>query len=152
MKTPDEEPTEEELREAEELARALARGTARSAPDDALGAAALLRHAKDGGALSDEASDRILADALARARPPSPAPRRWRLFGVLGLATAGALAAVFLVRAPKPAAALPAPPRALLEAELDAASGHAQGLEALRSQTEAYRGEVYAALRDRYGR
>src|SRR5690348_192369 len=98
MTTPDDDPTEDELREAEALAKALERGTARSAPEDALGAAALLRHANHGSALSDETADRILADALAHARPPSPAPRRWRLFGVLGLAFAGAVAAAFLVR------------------------------------------------------
>jgi hypothetical protein len=159
MTTDDEEPTEAEFQEAEALARALDRGHAPAGtPEDALGTAAFLRHAKNGGALDAGRAEAILAEALARARPPR-APRwqgqwRWRLFGALGLATAGAAAAVVVARAPilDSTEALPAPPRALLEAQIDAAGGRVASLDTLATETRGYRATVYDALRDRYGR
>jgi hypothetical protein len=156
MTTADEEPTEAELREAEALARALDRGRGDpEMPEDALGTAAFLRFAKDGGALDPDQARAILADALARARPPRARPAwRWRIFGVLGLAAAGAAALLIVARAPIGDAAdtLPAPPRALLEAQIDAAGGRVASLDALAAETRDYRTTVYGALRDRYGR
>ena len=91
MTQDDEEPTAEELADAERLARALDSGhSAGAVPEDALGAAALLRFAKDGGALSPERSERILEDALAQARPRTVRPRfAATLLGLLGLSAAG---------------------------------------------------------------
>ena len=155
MTLDDEEPTAEELEEAERLARALERGHAPgAAPEDALAAAALLRFAKDGGALEEERGQRILEDALAGARPPPARPRlRFTLLGLLGLAAAGA-ASVVLVQRGQTAegeASLPAPPRELLEAQLAAANGPSS-LAALDDETARYRGAVYAKLRERYGK
>jgi hypothetical protein len=152
----DDEPTAEEAEEAARLARALERGHApEGAPNDALSAAALLRYAKDGGALDPERSREILEDALSRARPPRARPRvRYTLLGLLGLAAAGAASVVLVLRAQAPESdtALPAPPRALLEAQLAAASGPARSLDALAVETGEYRGKVYAKLRERYGK
>jgi hypothetical protein len=156
MTMDDEEPTEAELREAEALARALDGGRGvREMPDDALGTAAFLRYAKDGGALDADQARAILADALARARPPRARPAwRWGIFGALGLAATGAALVLILARAPIGDAAdtLPAPPRALLEAQIDAAGGRVASLDALTAETRDYRASVYGALHDRYGR
>lgn len=156
MTTADEEPTDTELREAEALARALDRGRGDpDMPEDALGTAAFLRFAKDGGALDSDQARAILADALARARPPrARSAWRWRIFGALGLAAAGAAALLIVARAPIGNAVdtLPAPPRALLEAQIDAAGGRVASLDALAAETHDYRATVYGALRDRYGR
>lgn len=156
MTTNDDEPTEAELREAEALARALDGGRGDpEMPDDALGTAAYLRYAKDGGALDSDKEEAILADALARARPPRARPAwRWRIFGALGLAATGAALVFIVARAPIGDAAdtLPAPPRALLEAQIDAAGGRVASLDTLTAETRDYRAAVYGALRDRYGR
>ena len=159
MTMDDDEPTEEERREADALARALARGHApdgaKAVPEDALGAAAFLRHAKDGGVLPGDKAEAILADVLARARPPEPRRAlRFRIFGALGLAAAAAAAAFLVARAPGPdgATVLPSPPRALLEAQIDAAGGRVATLDALATETRGYRASVYGALHDRYGR
>jgi hypothetical protein len=152
----DEEPTAEELEEAARLARALERGHApEGAPNDALGAAALLRYAKDGGALDPERSREIFEDALSRARPPPARPRlRYTLLGLLGLAAVGAASFMFVLRdqTPESDTVLPAPPRALLEAQLAAASGPTASLDLLAAQTGEYRGRVYAKLREHYGK
>lgn len=166
--TPDDEPTRAELEEAEALARALESGHVppkahRGLPEDALGTAAFLRHMKDAGALDVARADAILADALAHARPPVLASRGrtwgWRLFGALGFAGAAAAAGIIgvrtVARAPlgeASASALPAPPRALLEAQLDAAAGRVASLDALSAETHGYRTAVYGALHDRYDR
>lgn len=156
MTKDDDEPTEAELREADALARALdGRRGDPELPDDALGTAAFLRYAKDGGALDADQAEAILADALARARPPRARPTwRWRVFGALGLAATGAVLVFIVARAPigDAANALPAPPRALLEAQIDAAGGRVASLDALTAETRDYRATVYGALRDRYGR
>ncbi|HEX4337057.1 MAG TPA: hypothetical protein VH062_14160 [Polyangiaceae bacterium] len=164
MTPDDEEPTAEELEEAERLARALERGHAPGGvPEDALGAAALLRFSKDGGALEPERAERILEEALSRARPPVSKPRRrYTLLGLLGLAAAGAAAFLLVVKtqAPEAAALLPSPPRELLEAQLAAATAKDldeqtaknTALAALDDQTARYRGVLYATLRERYGR
>src|ERR1051325_7466281 len=100
--TPDEdEPTPEELEEAERLGRALERGNAPGGvPEDALAAAALLRFAKDGGALDPDRSRAIFEDAVKNARPLRAAKKRIRfmLFGLLGVAAAGAASVVLVVR------------------------------------------------------
>jgi hypothetical protein len=166
--TPDDEPTQAELEEAEALARALESGHVppvrdggrgrEGPPEDALGAAAFLRYAKDGGSLDVTRADAILADALARARPPVQISRGrtwgWRLFGALGFAGAAAAAALIVARAPlgEESAALPAPPRALLEAQIDAAAGRVATLDVLTVETNGYRNAVYGALHDRYDR
>jgi hypothetical protein len=153
MKTDDEEPTPEELREAAELARALERGHG-PAPDDALEAAALLRHAKDESALDPGRSQQILDDVLARARPPRrTAPWRVVLFGAFGLSAAAALALLVLRAEPKfPPSELPAPPRALLDAQIQATSAETANLEPLGAELRPYRVAVYSALREHYGR
>jgi hypothetical protein len=152
----EDEPTAEELEEAARLASALERGHApEGAPDDALAAAGLLRYAKDGGALEPERSRQIFEDAISRARPPRARSRlRFTLFGLLGLAAAGAASVVFVLRAqaPEPDTVLPTPPRALLEAQLAAASGPTASLDALSAETGEYRGKMYAKLRERYGK
>ena len=154
MTQDDEEPTAEELAEAEQLARALERGhSAGSVPEDALGAAALLRFAKDGGALSPEQSERILEDVLAQARPRAVRPRfAATLLGLLGLSAAGVASILFVVRsqAPEPAS-LPAPPHELLEAQLSAANMRSS-LTTLDVETARYRQAFYAKLRERYGK
>ena len=156
MKPDDDEPTAEELEEAARLARALERGHApEGAPNDALAAAALLRYAKDGGALDPDRSREILQDALSRAKPPRARPRlRYTLLGLLGLAAAGAASFVFVLRQQPPEGdtVLPAPPRALLEAQLAAASGPTASLDTLATATGEYRGRVYAKLREHYGK
>lgn len=156
MKPDDDEPTAEELEEAARLARALERGHAPGgAPDDALSAASLLRYARDGGALDPERSREIFEDALARAKPPRARSRiRFTLLGLFGLAAAGAASIVLVLRAqgPESDTVLPTPPRALLEAQLAAASGPAASLDALAVETGEYRGKVYAKLREHYGK
>src|SRR5262245_37846202 len=116
MTSDDDEPTAEEREEAERLARALERGNAPGGgvPEDALATAALLRYAKDGGALDPDRSRAIFEEAVANARPLRAAKRRIRftLLGLLGLAAAGAASIVLVVRTlePEPEPSLPAPP------------------------------------------
>ncbi len=157
MTLDDDEPTAEERQEAERLARALERGHAPSGvPEDALSTAALLRYAKDGGALDPERGKAIFEDAMARARPPreARARTRWTLFGLLGLGAAGALSIAIVLRTAPPdvRGPLPPPPRALLEAQVAALSGPSASLDALAMETAGYRGTLYAKLRERYGR
>jgi hypothetical protein len=146
----DEEPTEEERRDAEALARALERGQGGDAPEDALGTAAFLRFAEDGGALDPARADAILADAIARARAPSHAPRRGWWFGAVGLAAAALATWMVAPRATPPRAEVPPPPPSLLAAQLDAASGRGTAPAALETATAEYRATVYAALKERY--
>jgi hypothetical protein len=152
MNPDDTEPTAEELAEAEALARALERGHG-SASEKDLETAALLRYAKDGGALDPERSEAILHDALANARPP--AKRSWRivLFGSFGLAAAAAVALLVLRNETQvTASALPNPPRALLDAQIRATAGESATLEPLGAELQPYRVAVYSALREHYGR
>jgi hypothetical protein len=149
----DVEPTAEELAEAEELARALERGHG-TAPAKDLETAALLRYAKDRGALDPEKSQLILDDALARARPRAQ-KSSWRvvLFGALGLSAAAAAAFLVLQTQPAPGAStLPAPPRALLDAQIQATAAESASLEPLGAELQPYRVAVYSALREHYGR
>lgn len=152
----DDEPIAEELEAAEALARALDRGHAGPAtPDDALEAAALLRYSKDDGALDERRAAAIFEDAMSRARAPRARSRtRFWFFGLLGLAAAGAASVVLVNRAETPAGAalLPAPPRRLLEAEIEAAGTRTASLEALSAETAGYRASVYSSLKERYGR
>jgi hypothetical protein len=147
----DDEPTADELRDAEALARALESAPGGgAAPDDALGAAALLRYARDGGALHSERAERILAAALPKKRRAPALGRRWRWFGALGLGFAAAATAL-LVLSPRRSEGLPTPPRALLEVEASAAAQSAD-LDALNREMKSYRGAVYASLEERYRR
>src|SRR5262252_2457861 len=133
MNPDDADPSPEELEEAERLARALDRGHAESPPGDALKTAALLRYAKDEGALDDARSRTILDDVLARARPPKKTRSfRMLVFGALGLSAAAA--ATFLVvtnESKLGPSELPAPPRALLDAEIQATTPAAASLDPL---------------------
>lgn len=154
MKTDDEEPTPEELAEAEELARALDRGHGSGAPTDALEAAALLRHANDESALEPAKGEAILNDVLARARPPRRASS-WRLilFGALGLSAAAAATLLVLRSEPRfGPSELPAPPRALLDAQIQATSTETASLDPLGAELKPYRVSVYSALKEHYGR
>lgn len=147
----DDEPTDDELRDAEALARALdERPGGGGAPDDALDAAALLRFAKDGGALDPERAERILSAALPKKGRASALARRWRWFGALGLGFAAAATAL-LVLSPRRPEELPLPPRALLEVEANVAAQSAD-LDALGREMKSYRGAVYASLEERYRR
>jgi hypothetical protein len=152
MTQDDEEPTAEELAEAERLARALDRGHSTGpVPEDALGAAALLRFSKDGGALASDRSERILEDLLGQAKPRRAKARFGAtLLGLLGLTAAGAASIVLVVRsqAPEPAS-LPPPQRELLEAQLSAANMRSS-LTTLDMETTRYRRAFYAKLRERY--
>ena len=153
MNPDDIEPTAEELAEAEQLARALERGHGR-APEKELEAAALLRYAKDRGALDPARSEVILEDALARARPRAR-KSGWRvvLLGALGLSAAAAATLLALQNQPAPgASALPAPPRALLDAQIQATAAETANLEPLGAELKPYRVAVYSALREHYGR
>jgi len=157
------EPTEEELYEATQLARALDRGTADDAPEDALGVAALLRHAQDGSELGGERAETLFEEVLRDAKPPEVEPKRglswlrWLLPTGAFVATAAALL-LFLRPAPEVRAArLPEPPTELLMAQLRAAAGaSSDGAEAARDDEERafgdYRSGVYAALEERYRR
>ncbi len=159
----DEEPTEEELREAMELARALDRGTADDAPEDALGVAALLRHAQDGSELGSERADSLFEEVMRDAKPPKREKRAtltWLRWLVPTGAFVAAAAALLLFLRPAPevrAARLPEPPPELLMAQLRAAAGgSSDGAEAAQDDEERafgrYRSGVYAALEERYRR
>ncbi|HVW26271.1 MAG TPA: hypothetical protein VHC69_12945 [Polyangiaceae bacterium] len=153
--TPDEEePTPEELLEAERLARALERGhSPEPVPEDALGAAALLRFSKDGGALATPTRERILEDVLSRAKPSRRRPHViGTVLGLLGLSAAGAASIALVVRSQSPEpASLPEPPRELLEAQI-AAANMRSSLTTLHVETRRYRETFYAKLRERYGK
>jgi hypothetical protein len=153
MNPDDIEPTAEELAEAEALARALERGHGPT-PAKELETAALLRYAKDRGALDPEKSELILADALARARPRAR-KSSWRfvLLGALGLSAAAAAAVLVLQSEQAPgASALPVPPRALLDAQVRATAAESASLEPLGAELQPYRVAVYSALKEHYGR
>lgn len=151
---PDSEPTPEELREAASLAAALdgvAAAGSGEPPDDALAAAALVREGHGGGQLGDERRDAVLERVLvaeARARP-----RRVLRFVLpsLALAAAAALALVVLRPGARSVAPteLPDPAGSVLRAQLDVARGGDPSR--LDEEMRAYRREVYAALRRRYG-
>lgn len=153
MDPDDAEPTPEELAEAEMLARALERGHG-SASERDLQTAALLRHAKDGGALDPARSEAILHEALAQARPRrSKSSWRVALFGAFGLAAAGAATLVVILNEHHvEASTLPAPPRALLDAQIRATASESASLEPLGAELQPYRVAVYSALREHYGR
>jgi hypothetical protein len=154
------EPTPEERAAAEALARALepARpGEAppeAPAPEEALGAAALLRHGRALGA------PERLAAAAARVLPAvdarRPRRRRWPwLVSTLLVPAAAALLlfAVPTLRRAAPGAGarpLPAPPAPLLEAQARAARGQ-HDLAALEREMRAYRAAFYDALATRAG-
>jgi len=137
------EPTPDELREAEALARALdGRSSATPAPQDALETAALLRYARDGGALAPE-RERALA---ARVR----ATWRSRRARVLTSALAGSLALaaslLLLLRTSSPALDVPAPPLTLLSAQARAAAREPGALGALDAETQRHRRALHARL------
>ena len=146
-----EEPSEEELAEAAALARALERGTADSPPEDALQAAALLSFSRDGAELSDDRAQKILADVFAEAkvRRPEAASPWWRWLVPAGLVGVAATAAVLISVDPgiSDPTSLPAPSRALLQAQAEAASGDA---DSLNDEMDDYRNSVLATLERRY--
>ncbi len=152
----DDAPTPEEQAEAETLARAL-EGKA-GAPADALGAAALLAHERRLAAFDGEAQARV--ERRIAAALPTRTPRRRRL--VLWLAPAGALAAagvaaLFLVsgerlQAPSSGALvaeLPAPDKALLEAQAQALTQASTA--PLEGPMRSHRAAMLTAMRARVG-
>lgn len=172
----DDEPTEDELREAEALARALDRGTGTSElPEDALETAALLRYAHGEGDLADNRKKAIFEDVLATAKPrpheeaaKSPAwlvIMKWLVpTGVLAAAAVWAIVALNVNvdtdgtpgdGAPDESAVLattlPSPGVELLRAQARAASEDAEDATLLASAMQSYRGDMYAALEQRYG-
>lgn len=152
MNPDDTEPSADELAEAEMLARALDRGHG-SASEEELKTAALLRYAKDGGVLDPERGEAILQGALAHAQPHRTR-RSWGvvLFGAFGLAAAAAATLLVLLNQPHAASPLPAPPRALLDAQIRATASESASLEPLGAELQPYRVAVYSALREHYGR
>src|SRR5262245_29625100 len=133
------DPTPEELREAEALARALdAQAPDAAAPRDALETAALLRYARDGGALAPERA-RALAERV-RAGTRSAPRRRWRVAALSALGGSLALAASLLLylRASGPELAPGPPPLALLAAQARAATREPGALAALDLEMRRY--------------
>src|SRR5262245_56231086 len=91
------DPTPEELREAEALAHAPdARTPDAAAPRDALETAALLRYARDGGALAPE-RERALAERMRGALRRAPQRRRRVVAALSVLGGSLALAAALLL-------------------------------------------------------
>jgi len=148
-------PTPEELAEAEALARALEGGAPAgvAGPEDALGAAALLRHAHDTQSSERRAAeDRRIADGMGRslaaieARRPVHPRRRWLAPALLVPAAAVAALLVTVRHGERPGGTpVPTPPLALIEAQARAASGRAD-LSMLDREMRPYREAVYAAL------
>lgn len=146
-----EEPTAEELAEAEALARALDRGSARGpVPEDALGAAGLLRFSRDEGTLDEAKLDTIFADVMKSARPVRPRAEArpwWRWLVPASLVTAAAVAALLSIPLSPEQTTLPSPNVALLRAQAEAATGRG---EALDEAMGAYRAQLMSALEARY--
>jgi len=157
MSSDEQEPTQEELADATSLAQATERGSATAqVPEDALGAAALLRYSADGGTLGVERKKAILDELLERApaTPMSTAkPKRRSWIGWLGLgpATAAVAAAVLLMLRSGGTAELPRPPATLLSAQARAARSDPAGARVLSEEMAVYRRELYAVLEERYG-
>jgi hypothetical protein len=148
----EDDPSEEELREAEALARALDRGHAPTPPDDALGAAALLRYARRGATLPEARHDAILSEAIQGARRRERPIRRFFLLSALGLSLAAAFALVVSRTTRSEPSLLPAPPTTLLSAQAEAARPGAGNLATLGAEMKPYRDSVYAKLEERYGK
>jgi hypothetical protein len=139
------DPTPEELREAEALARALERqASAGDAPRDALETAALLRYARDGGALPPE-RERALADRL-RARPAAPSRRTRILVSALAGTLAAAASVLLALRANAPRVEAPVPPLELLTAQARAAAREPGALAALDLEMQRHRRALHASL------
>jgi hypothetical protein len=153
---------EDEAREAEALARALDRGTASDdLPERELQTAALIRYSADGGALSEEREDALLADVIAAAdkiaqkkgeTKPVPAPW-WRWIAAFAGVSAVAIVIVIVVAGPlrtvEPTA-LPAPNASLLSAQMGRLEDTGDDAR-FETEMTAYRRDVYDALGERYG-
>jgi hypothetical protein len=142
----DADPTPDELREAAALARALdGEAPGAAAPRDALETAALLRYARDGGALAPE-RERAIAARL-RERGPRRS-RTWRIAApVLGGSLALAASLLLLLRTGGPELSLDAPlPGALLEAQARAVAREPGALAALDVEMQRHRRELHARL------
>ncbi len=148
----EDDPTEEELRDAEALARALDRGHAPAPPEDALGAAALLRYARSGAALAEARHDAILSQALQNARRKERPVRRLFLLSALGLSLAATFALVVSQTTRSEPSLLPAPPSSLLSAQAEAARPGTESLATLGAEMKPYRSGVYEKLAEKYGR
>ena len=175
------EPDDNEQAEAEALARVLASDDpGDEVPEDALQAAALLRHAAPQGGLSPERAQAVLDGLLPKvgaARPASSRRWKWWLAGSvvpvaataaalwLLLSTPGsgpspsaetsvALAPVSAALAPPVATEgtpLPAPPAALLAAQAGLARGATASDRArFDAQMRGYREQMLQALERRY--
>ncbi len=158
MSEEDEALDEMELREAEALARALERGSAEDGlPDEALSTAALIRYSVDGGALRKDREDAIMDEVIAaaertRRRTGAAAPVLpwWRVFFGVAAGLGVAVVIAILVMRPAPSlepTALPDPDISLLRAQAERREGDAEEFE---QEMRTYRGEMYAALTERY--
>ena len=143
------DPTPEELREAEALARALdAQAPDGAAPRDALETAALLRYARDGGALAPERV-RALAERvrIERARRSRTRRRARLVASAIGGALALAASLLLVLRPSSPDLAPPGPPPlALLTAQTRAATREPGALAALDVEMQRYRRQLHASL------
>jgi hypothetical protein len=153
----DEPATAEEEAAAAALRRALEDGEAAGPARAEAEAAALLDFSRDAGALPAERAAAVLRRVLGPEPERAASPRRprrllWRWL-VPAAATCAAAAAVLLalsLRAPGPG--LPAPPRALLQAQVAASRGGPGAGSAVEKEMGAYRERIYATLGKRYTR
>jgi hypothetical protein len=160
----DQEPTEAELREAAALAaalegeRAAETSAVAAAPDDALEAAALLRHARAPIVVPPAAEPAVAAQVAPALDARRTRGRRARIWIATSL-VAPAAAAVWLLAAtiggrPAPLSALPppAPSADLLAAQAQATRGGGQAgaaLARLDVEMRAYRRRYHEGLRRR---
>jgi len=151
----DDRPSPDEQAEAEALALALEGVPGKQPPPDALEAAGLLE--LDGQAMSAEREQAVwerIEAALpgVEGRPARPAWRRWLLpVGSVALAAAAALALVVALPGAPGATALPRPDPGLLQHQAEAASGADRAAVRLDADMRAYRANMFASLRRRYG-
>ncbi|MEM9860424.1 MAG: hypothetical protein AAF938_02310 [Myxococcota bacterium] len=131
-------PTEEELAEADALANMLEGGTDEGVAEPLQEAAALLRFAADGAALSDDGR----AAAKTRIGEKQSGEKRRLVAALSGAIAAAAAAAVLLLQTPE--VALPSPSLQLLQAQARAARGEDAG--ALDEALVAHRRQLLGTL------
>ncbi|MEM7604547.1 MAG: hypothetical protein AAF411_04250 [Myxococcota bacterium] len=136
-------PTEEELAEADALANMLEGGTDEGVAEPLQEAAALLRFAADGAALSDDGRAAAKTRIGEKQSGEKQSGEKRRLVAALsGAIAAAAAAAVLLLQTPE--VALPSPSLQLLKAQARAARGEDAG--ALDEALVAHRRQLLGTL------